>query len=83
MVGWRFVRVFSDQELLAELTDLRHMHLELGNPRVPFHSNEWGGRNRQEAYEEVHRDLLDALDECKARGLPVHAILYPDLYKED
>lgn len=76
MVNWRH-GLLSDTELLAELHELRAMHLDLGNPRVPFDFSEWGGINRQEAYAEVHERLISAIDEAKRRELDWVPVVNP------
>ena len=70
---------FNEWPYRQTLKDLRELHLELGDWQIPFHSDEWDGMSRQEAYESIHRELLKAIDDCKAHGIDVLPILYPDL----
>lgn len=68
----------DDETLLQELAELRKYHLEVGDPRVPFDSHEWGGAARQEIYDGLHADLMAALREAHARGLDTWNVIYPD-----
>lgn len=62
----------ADANLLAYLHDLAVLRREVDDPAIPFDHHEWDGRSRQEAAEELQRDILAAVDEAKRRGLDFH-----------